>query len=158
MKVSFSGVFWGLICIGIGFFFLYGSWGGYAEYKRVKDYTGHAVGHVTNKHFKLGADGGGNYYMDYWFMPSAGSKIIARSIVAKQQWDVLKVDDTMEIRFDKSNPNRSIPMYGGSPSLAYSFFMLVLGAVFMLFGLLRLINSFRKTSIEKSPQRAAKKK
>jgi hypothetical protein len=82
--------------------------------------------------------------MDYWFMPSGGSRISSSSVIAKQQWDVLKVDDTLEIRYDQSNPNRNIPMYGGSPSLVFAFFMLVLGAVFMLFGGSRFLNSFPK--------------
>jgi len=43
-------------------------------------------------------------YMDFWYMTSAGSKVNAKSIDAKQQWNVLKVNDTMEVRFDKSNP------------------------------------------------------
>jgi hypothetical protein len=144
VKISFSGILWGLICLGIGFFFLVGSWGSYSEYKRVQDYEGRAIGHITNKHFKLGSDGGGNYYIDYWFMPSAGGKINATSIIAKQQWDILKFDDTMEIRYDQSNPNRNIPMYGGSPSLVFAFFMLVLGVVFMLFVSSRFYNSFHK--------------
>ena len=144
MKVSFSGIFWSLICIVIAFFFLYGSWWSYAEYKRVQDYSSRSIGHITNKHFKLGSDGGGNYRIDYWFMASAGSKISASSIIAKQQWDVLKVDDTLEIRYDQSNPNRNIPMYGGSPSLVFAFFMLVLGSVFILFGGSRFLNSFHK--------------
>ena len=144
MKISFSGIFWGLICLGVGLFFLVGSWGSYVEYKRVQDYKGRAIGHITNKNFKLGSDGGGNYYIDYWFMPSVRSKISVSSVLAKQQWDILQVDDTMEIRYDQSNPNRNIPMYGGSPSLVLAFFMLVLGAVFMLFGGSRFFNSFHK--------------
>lgn len=144
MKLSFSGIFWGVICIGIGFFFLAGSWGSYSEYKRVQDYSGRTIGHITNKHFKLGSDGGGNYYVDYWFMSSAGSKISDSSIIAKQQWDMLKIDDTLEIRFDKSKPNHNIPMYGGSPSLIYAFFMLLLGSVFVLFGCSRCFNNFHK--------------
>jgi hypothetical protein len=151
LKVSFSGIFWGVVCIGIGLFFLAGSWGSYAEYKRVQDYQGRAIGRITNKHFKLGSDGGGNYYMDYWFISSVGSKIVANGIIAKQQWDMLKVDDTVEIRYDKSNPYRNIPMYGGSPSLVFAFFMLVLASVLILFGTLRFINSFRKSSSGKAP-------
>ncbi len=157
MKIYFSGIFWGLICIGIGFFFLAGSWGSYSEYKRVQDYSGRAIGHITNKHFKLGSDGGGNYYVDYWFMSYAGSKIDSSSVIAKQQWDMSKIDDTFEIRFDRSNPNRNIPMYGGSPSLIFAFFMLILGAVFMLFGSLRFINGFRKSFQGKSLQITANK-
>ena len=149
MKISFSRVLWGLICLGVGLFFLAGSWGSYAEYQRVQNYEGRAVGHITNKHFKLGSDGGGNYYVDYWFMPSANSKISATGMIAKQQWEILKVDDTFEIRYDRSNPNLNIPMYGGSPSLVFSFFMFILGAVFILFGSLRLVSGFKKASYGK---------
>jgi len=150
LKISFSGIFWGVVCIGIGLVFLAGSWGSYSEYKRVSHYEGRAIGHITNKYFKLGSDGGGNYYLNYWFMSSKDNKIGASSVVAKQQWDILKVNDTMEIRFDKSDPQRNIPMYGGSPSLVFAFFMLILGGVFILFGSLRFINSFRKSSSKKS--------
>ncbi|MBN1364053.1 MAG: hypothetical protein JW976_04525 [Syntrophaceae bacterium] len=150
MKFSFSRIFWGVVCIGVGLLFLAGSWWAYVEYKKVQGYEGNAIGHITNKHFKLGADGGGNYYIDYWFMSSTGVKISASSIVAQQQWDILKVDDTLEIRFDKAYPQRNIPMYGGSPSLVFAFFMLVLGCVFLLFGTLRFIDGFKKSSRNKS--------
>ena len=150
MKISFSRVLWGVICLGVGLFFLAGSWGSYAEYQRVQNYDGRAIGHITNKHFKLGSDGGGNYYVDYWFMPSTNSKISATGMIAKQQWEILKVDDTFEIRYDRSNPNLNIPMYGGSPSLVFSFFMFILGAVFILFGSLRLVSGFKKASYGKS--------
>jgi hypothetical protein len=65
-------------------------------------------------------------------------------MIAKQQWDLLKVDDTLEIRFDQSNPNRNIPMYGGSPSLVFAFFLLVMAGVFTIFGGSRLFHSFDK--------------
>lgn len=148
MKVSFSGIFWSLICIGIGFFLLYGTWETYSEYKRVQGYSGRAIGNITKKHLKLASDGSGNYYVDYWFMSSVDSKISASSVIDKQKWDMLKINDTLEIRFDKSDPNHNVPMYGGSPSLVFAFFMLVMGAVFMLFGGSRLFNSFHK---RKSP-------
>ena len=144
MKASFSGIFFGFICVGIGCFFLAGTWGAYLDYNRVQEYSGRASGHITKKHFQTAADGSGNYYLDYWFLPVAGSKINASSVIDKQQWDMLKVGDTMEIRYDQSNPNRSIPMYGGSPSLVMAFFMLVMGTVFMLFGGSRFFNSFHK--------------
>jgi hypothetical protein len=144
LKVSFSGIIFGLICICIGCFFLAGTWGSYLDYNRLKEYNGRAIGHIAKKHFQTAADGSGNYCLDYWFLPAAGSKISVSSVIAKQQWDRLKVDDTMEIRYDQSNPNRNIAMYGGSPSLVLAFFMLVLGAVFMLFGGSRFFNSFHK--------------
>ena len=144
MKVSFFRIFWGLISISVGLFFLYGTWESYSEIKRIQDYNGRAIGHITNKHFQLGSDGGGNYYLDYWFMSSVNSKITATSVIAKDQWDMLKVNDTFEVRFNQSNPVRNIPVYGGSPSLIYTFFLLVLGAVFMLFGGSRIFYSFRK--------------
>ena len=144
MKISFPGILGSLICIGIGCFFLTGTWGAYTEYKRVQDYSGKAVGHITNKYFKKGSDSGGNYYIDYWFMSSSDSKIKKSSGISKQQWDAWKVNDTLEIRFDPSNPNRNMPLYGGSPSLVYAFFMLILGAIFIIFGSSRFYNSFHK--------------
>ena len=144
MKTSFSSIIIGLVCMGVGFFFLAGSWGAYSEYKSVQDYSGRAIGHITKKHFQTAADGGGNYYLDYWFMSSPGSKVSASSVIAKQQWDMFQVDDTMEIRFDPSNPPRNIPMSGGSPSLVWAFFMLAMGVVFMVFGGSRFLTSFKK--------------
>lgn len=144
MKTSISGIIIGLVCMGVGLFFLAGSWGAYSEYKSVQDYRGRAIGHITKKYFQTAADGGGNYYLDYEFMSSVGSKISASSVIAKQQWDMFQVHDTMEIRFDQSDPNRNIPMSGSSPSLVWAFFMLVLGAVFMVFGGSRFLTSFKK--------------
>lgn len=148
-NISFSGIFGALICMAIGFFLLSGSWAAYAEYKRVQDYSGQAIGHITDKYFKRGSDGGGNYYMDYWFISSDDNKIKSSGTISKQQWDVLQVDDTMEIRYDLSDPSRNIHMYGGSPSLVFAFFMLLMGGVFMTFGLLRVSKSFKKTSKRK---------
>jgi len=147
LKISFSGIIVGLISVGVGCFFLAGTWGAYLDHKRVQDYSGQAVGHITKKHFQSAGDGGGNYSLEYWFVPSTGGKISAGSGISKQQWDTLKVGDTLEIRYDKSNPQRSIPLYGRSPSLVLAFFMLVLGAVFIAFGVSRCLASF--SSIKK---------
>jgi len=144
LKISFSGIFFGLICICIGCFFLAGTWGSYLDYNRLQVYSGRAIGHITKKHFQTTADGSGNYYLDYWFVPADGSKISTSSGIAKQQWDTLQVNDNLEIRYDQSNPTRNIPMYGGSPSLIFAFFMLVMGGVFTLFGVSRFIASFKK--------------
>lgn len=130
--------------MGIAFILLYGSWGAYTEYKRVQDYSGRAMGHITYKYSKSAADGGANYYMDYWFMSSAGNKINASCVIAKPQWDMLRVSDTMEIRYDQSDPDRNIPMHGGSPSIVFAFFMLAMGLVFMIFGVSRFRKSFHK--------------
>lgn len=123
---------------------LAGTWGSYSDYNRLQKYSGRAIGHITKKHSQKAADSSGNYYLDYWFLPADGSKISVSSVTAKQQWDLLQVDDTMEVRYDQSNPHRNIPMYGGSPSLVMAFFMLVLGTVFLLFGGSLFFNSFHK--------------
>lgn len=146
LKISFPGIVIGVICLGIGYFFLVASWGAYLQYQRLADYDGRAIGRVTQKYSKTSADSGGNYYLDYWFMTSAGGKISASAIISKQQWDMLRIDDILEIRFNLSNPHQNTPMHGGNASLAYAFFMLFLGAVFIIFGLSRLLNSFNKKS------------
>jgi Protein of unknown function (DUF3592). len=144
LKTSFSGIFGVFICVGVGCFFLVGTWGAYLEYNRVQKYSGQAIGQITKKHCQVAADGSGNYYLDYWFVPSAGSKISTTSGISKQQWDTLQVNDNLEIRYDPSNPNRNIPLYGGSPSLVFAFFMLIMGAVFLIFGAFRCLASFKR--------------
>lgn len=144
LKISFSGILGGLICIGIGCFFLAGSWGIYSEHNRIQEYSGRAVGHITKKHFRTATDGSGNYYLDYWFISPDRTKINAGSVISKQQWDALQVDDNLEIRYDPSNLHRNIPMYGGNPSLISAFFMLVMGTVLVVFGVLRFPASFKK--------------
>lgn len=130
--------------MAIGFFFLFGSWEAYLDYNRVQEYSGKAAGRITKKHFQTAADGSGNYYLDYSFVTASGSKINASSSISKQQWDTLQINDNLEIRYDPLNPERNIPMYGASPSLVLAFFMLVLGAVFLAFGVLRFFASFKK--------------
>lgn len=66
MKISFSGILFGFISVGIGCFFLAGTWGAYLDYNRVQEYSGQASGQVTKKHFQTAADGIGSYYLDYW--------------------------------------------------------------------------------------------
>lgn len=146
MKISVAGILGGLISLGIGCFFLAGSWEIYLEHARIQKYSVHAIGHITKKHFQTSADGSGNYYLDYWFVSSGGNKISASSGISKQQWDALRVNDNLEIRYDPANPNSNIPMYGGSPSLILAFFMLVFGSVFIVFGVFRFPASFKKKS------------
>ena len=144
MKVSVSGIFWGLISLAVGCLFLAGTWGAYDEYDRIQKLSGQATGKITKKHFQTTADGGGNYYLDYWFTTSSGDIITASSDISKQQWDVLQIGDALEVRYDRSDPHRSIPRHGGTPSLLFGFFMLVLGAVFIIFGVSRFWASFKK--------------
>ena len=145
MKISFSVIFWSLICVFLGAIFLSGSWGAYVEYRRVDAFEGKAVGHIVNKHYQTGSDGSGNYFVDYWFVPFGGGKISSTGAIGKQQWDMLKVGDTMEVRFNRQNPSQNMPMYGGSPSLIFAFFMFLLGGVFLLFGAMRLFYAVKKS-------------
>jgi hypothetical protein len=138
------GIIFGFIYVGIGFFFLAGSYYACLDYTRVQKYSGRASGQVTKKYSLIASDGSGNYYLDYSFVSSAGSTINASSSIAKQQWDALHVGDTLEIRYDLSDHNHSIPMYGGSPSLIFAFFIFVLGGVFLVFGASRLMRNFKR--------------
>jgi len=144
LKVSFGGLLGGVIAVVVGVFFLCGGWGSYTEYKRMEQYDGRALGHITHKHFQLGSDGSGHYFIDYRFVSPTGEKISATHAINKQQWDMLKVDDTLEIRYNKSDPKQCVPLYGGSPSPVFAFFVFVLGSVLLIFGLMRLRGSFRK--------------
>ena len=144
MKTSFSSIFWSLISLGVGCFFLVGAWGAYRDNNRTQGYSGRAIGKITKKHFQTTADGGGNYYVEYWFVPTDSYKINGTNFISKQQWDALKINDKLEIRYDPLNHTRNIPLYGSSPLLVFAFFMLILGTVFIVFGISRFYSSFNK--------------
>jgi hypothetical protein len=90
------------------------------------------------------ADGGGNYFLEYWFVPASGHKVNSIGSISKQQWDILKISDKLKIRYDLSNHTRNIPMYSVSLSLVFAFFMLILGSVFIIFGISPFYLSFNK--------------
>ena len=100
MKISFSGILFGFISAGVGCVFLAGTWGIYLDYSRIQEYSVRVSGHVIKKHSQAAADGVGNYYLDYWFVPVNGSQINATCIISKQQWEALQADDTLEIRYE----------------------------------------------------------
>jgi len=143
LKISKSGIIVALITGITGLFFLSASWEACLEYRRVNEYAGYATGHVTKKYFSRAADGNSIYYLDYWFLLPDGNKISSTSNMFQQHWDSLKIDDTLGIRYDLSNPNRNISNFSGSISPVYIFFVFLLGAVFLIFGVMRLINSFK---------------
>ena len=82
-------------------------------------------------------------FLGYWFALPDGDKVSSTSSILKQNWDSLNIDDTFEIRYDRSNPDRNIPMYGGSVSILYAIFIFLLGAVIFFFGMMRLIAAFK---------------
>jgi hypothetical protein len=154
MKIPLSAIFFSAICVVAGVIFLSSSWGAYAQYQRVRTYEGKAVGHITGKHFQTGSDGSGAYFVDYWFVPFGGGKISATGSITRQQWEMLKVGDTMEVRFNRQDPGQNIPLYGGGSSLMFAFFMFLLGGVFLFFGVMRLFRAV-KSSLPKNKPRWA---
>lgn len=120
------------------------AWDVYSEYSRIEKYEGRATGTVVNKHFSHASDGNALYYLDYQFSISGSKTIKSTGSVLKRHWDVLKKDDMLEIRYDRSDPSHNLPMADSSPSLIYVFFVFLLGGVFLIFGVMRLIYSFKK--------------
>ena len=141
MRISKAGIFASLITIMIGTFCIYTSWEAYSEYKRISEYDGYTTGYVTKKHFSRASDGKSTYYLDYWFSTATAQKVNATGIISKQQWELLKVDDSLEVRYSLSHPDHNLPKYGGSVSLAYVFFLFLLGAVFLVYGIMRIIHN-----------------
>jgi uncharacterized protein (TIGR02588 family) len=145
LKVSLSGLIVGLVSIGIGCALLAATWWSYVDYDRMKVYDWQATAEITKKHSRTMTDGKVQYYLDYSFAPAAGKKIEASNVVSKERWDAFQVKDTFKIRYNQANPSRHIPLYESGSSLPFAFFMLMLGAVFLIFGCSRLFYSFQKT-------------
>ncbi len=143
-------IFIALVSLIIGIFFIIAGIEAYSEYVIVKRYEGITTGYILKKYFQRSSDGNSIYYLDYWFTLSDGKRIVSTNSILKENWEVLKIDDKLEIRYDQSNPDRNIPMYGGSLSLAYVFLIIILGTVFIVFGVARLIISFNMPPRKKS--------
>lgn len=123
--------------------FFWIAWSVYEEHNRIQGFEFKAVGYITKKHYSRASDGNALYFIDYEFSIEGRQKINSTNSVLKQHWDVFKVGDSLEIRYDKSNPKRNLPLYGGSGSLMYAFFVFALGLVFLIFGLMRLLHARR---------------
>ena len=143
MRISKSGIIASLVTIVIGTFCIYASWEGYSEYRRISEYGGYATGYVTKKHCSRASNGKSTYYIDYWFSPALGEKVNAIGIISKQQWESLEMGDSLEVRYSLPHPDHNVPKYGGSVSLAYVFFFFLLGAVFLVYGIMRIMQMFR---------------
>jgi len=144
MKYPNSRIVFSIISLLVGLFFLYIGWEAYSEYAREGKYTGFATAYVTKKHYQRASDGNSIYYLEYSFVLANGRKIISKRDVLKEHWDILKVNDALKIRYDKSSPDRNIPLAGGGMSLAYIFFVSLLGAVFCVFGIMRFFADFAR--------------
>lgn len=143
MTRSKSGMIVSLIAIVIGTFCIYASWEAYSEYRRISEYDGYATGYVIKKHFSRGSDGKSTYYLYYWFLPAPGEKVNATGIISKQQWESLKEGDSLGIRYNMLRPDLNVPKNGGSVPVAYVFFLILLGAAFLVFGIQRIISNVR---------------
>jgi hypothetical protein len=153
MKKSMPSIVFSVISFFIGVSFIYIGWEAFLEYSRIHKYGGLATGYITHKHFQRASDGNSLYYLEYSFTSFDGRKITSKQDVIKDQWDVLKVNDVLQIRYDKSNPERNIPLSGGGISLAYVFLVSLLGAVFVIFGVMRLFMNFGRRDHKLSNER-----
>lgn len=143
MRISKSGIIASLFAVVIGTFFIYTSWEACSEYRRISEYDGYATGYVTKKHFSRASDGKSTYYLDYWFSSISAKKVNATGIISKQQWELLKIGDSLEVRYSLSQPDHNVPKYGGSVSLAYVFFLFLLGTVLLVYGIMRIMQKCR---------------
>lgn len=151
-KFSISRIIPVAISLFLSFLLFYAAWGIFLEYHRVESYGGNAIGLVTHKHFARGSDGNTIYYLDYEFSTNNGKKMHSTGTVLKPHWDVAKVGGALKIRYDLSNPDHNLPTADGGTSLFNAFFVSLLGVVFLVFGVMRLISSFKKTP-DKSDKR-----
>ena len=144
MKISISGFIAGTISIGIGCVMLITTWWSYADYNRLNEYSGHTTAYITKKYSRKTDDGHIQYYLDYSFVTAAGGKVDISAVVSKERWDAFQVKDTLEIRHDPADPNRHAAVYEPGSSPGFTFFMLIMGVVFLIFGGSRLFYSFQK--------------
>lgn len=150
MKTLIYHVIIGITALIIGSFFIITGIEAYKEYARQERYSGVATGYIIKKNVQRASDGNSVYNIDYWFLIAHGKKIYSTGNILKENWDNLKMNDSLEIKYDKSNPNKNIPLYGGNTSLVYVFFVMILGMVFIVFGVMRFITGYKEFSKKKT--------
>lgn len=133
-----------IISLVISFFFIITGVEAYKEYAREQGYNGVSTGYVIKKHYQRASDGNSIYYLDYWFAIADGRRINSTNRISKENWDHLKTNDALGIRYDQADPNRNIPLYGGHLSPIYIFFIAVFGIVFLVFGVMRIFTGVRE--------------
>ena len=101
------------------------------------------MGHVTGKQVAKAADGDSDFYVDYSFAIADGRIVTASRGISKADWERVRVGQTIEIRYDRDNPNRNVPAGMGNTSLGVITFTSVLGIVLGIAGMLLSIAAIK---------------
>jgi len=144
MKRSLPKIITGVVFIFIGGFILFGGLEIFSEYQRTKDCRTMILGKVLNKDFTRALDGNTVYRVRYSFTPPGGGEIHADGIISKSLWDILKINDDIQVKFNPVKPENNFPAESGGASLILVFFTFLFGFVFLLFGMSRIVSALRK--------------
>jgi len=130
----------------VGLIFMIGAWGAYLTDSRIQNSGASAQGHLERKVFLFDAGGDSEYLLEYWFLLEDGSRINASHHVSKALWDAVHENQTIEIKYSASKPQRNFPLGAGVTSLGMTIFASLFGAVFALFGGALIWGYFRHSS------------
>ena len=143
MKPYFAALLFGLVFLTVGLLILVGSWGAYVSDSGIQESGGRSMGHVTGKQVAKAADGDSDFYVDYSFAIADGRIVTASRGISKADWERVRVGQTIEIRYDRDNPNRNFPAGMGNTSLGVITFTSVLGIVLGIAGMLLSIAAIK---------------
>jgi hypothetical protein len=132
----------------VGLVVLVGSWAAYSLDTSIERHGGRAVGYVTKKTFLFAADGDSDYVLEYRFALPSGERMNAQRTVSKELWSGLEESQSFVVLYHPENPNRNFPLGAGVTSFRVTLLVSVLGAVFLVFGLLIFVGGI---SAQRSP-------
>ena len=145
-KPSLAALIMGVLFLLVGFVFIIGAWGAYLRDIKIQDSGPSALGHIEEKTSLLVADGDSDYILKYWFITKSGSAIKANRHVSKTFWTAASKNQTIEIKYSASNPNRNFPIGEGVTSISMSIYASIFGGLFSIFGGALIWGYFRMLS------------
>lgn len=145
-RQSLVALIMGILFLLVGLIFIIGAWGAYFTDSKIQDNGSTVLGHINKKTFLSAADGDSDYILEYWFATKNGALINANRHVSRTFWESVTKNQTIEIKYSASNPNRNFPNGQGVTSFGMSIYASIFGSLLSFFGSALIWGYFRNQS------------
>ena len=127
----------------VGIVSITGSWAVYSVDTGIFERGTNTEGRLIDKSIVYSTDGDSDYLLVYTFTLPDGREMKVNRSVSKDLWSELNVGDSLKIYYKADNPARNFPEGGGNTSVSVAIFVSIIGALFLVFGILLLAGSFK---------------
>lgn len=134
MNKVFKGL--GAIFVLIGLYMIISTWVVYSIDTKIVNDNFKAKAIVIEKYIVATSDGDSDNMLKYFFIADNNKSFWTNRSVSEEIYNQLSENDTIEIYYAKDDPARNFPAGSGHTSTGLSIFIMILGIIFIGFGLL----------------------